>query len=75
MQAVQQYVELSDHKDINLHVKEHPNLGVVYSVDVPVKRVRERLLEIDEQGLDPEALEEWQTSGDLDPSTRFPYGC
>lgn len=78
-QAVQEFAEVCDDKSVGVKMSTDPQLGTVYSVDVPVRRARSEL-QAEAQGNADRRLVagtfEWQENGmESDPSSRFPYGC
>lgn len=75
VQALSNYVEVEEEEDIEVNVTTDEDLGTIYSVAVPVKRVKPtaRLGMDDEmEGLESVAWDE--EDPDADPSSRFPFG-
>lgn len=76
LRSIEAYVDIESEEQIEVSITLEPEVGTVYSVAVPIRRVK------------PEARMAWQGEGDLeeitfeydpddfdsDPSARFPYG-
>jgi septum formation topological specificity factor MinE len=75
------YVEITDEADVEIAMSEHPELGAIYSVSVPVRRVKSenrfgRIAGASDSLLDADGVTlSWDESNwDSDPSERFPFG-
>lgn len=74
-------MEISDEAEVEVAMSQHASMGAIYSVSVPVRRVKaenrfERLNGGGDSILDAEGVSlSWDESNwDSDPSERFPYG-
>lgn len=76
VRVVQNYVDIEGEELVEVNVTMDPDMGTIYSVAVPVKRVKPQA----RVGLDGELMAvdgitlEWETESDADVSGRFPYG-
>jgi hypothetical protein len=86
--AIKQYVDIEGDEQIDVAVSTDPQLGTVYSVNIPVRRVRAT---ISQRALTAAAAAgagaaggkaaegitfEWdEKDWDADPSSRFPMGA
>eukprot|EP00887_Chlorella_sp_A99_P001623 scaffold8.g1623.t1 len=73
--AMSEYVDISEEEAVEVSLSVDPDLGTIYSVAVPVRRVKPQArlpLGNEEDG----AILVWDpTDPDSDPSTQFPYGA
>lgn len=77
VKVVQNYVDIEGEDLVEVNVTMDPDMGTIYSVAVPVKRVKPQARVALEGGvteIDGISLE-WELEGDADASGRFPYGC
>lgn len=74
--AVSNYVEVATDDKVEVNVTTDKDMGTIYSVAVPVKRVRPSArFDIQDQLEDEVGLTEWSDDDpEADPSSRFPYG-
>uniref|UniRef100_A0A7S0S6A3 Uncharacterized protein n=1 Tax=Chlamydomonas leiostraca TaxID=1034604 RepID=A0A7S0S6A3_9CHLO len=77
VKALQDFVDIEGEEGIEVSISNEPGLGTVYSVNIPVRRVKA------ETRFEPETIQtpdgvtlEWDpTDINSDPSSRFPMGC
>lgn len=74
--AVSNYVEVATDDKVEVNVTTDKDMGTIYSVAVPVKRVRPSArFDIQDQLEDEVGLTEWSDDDpEADPSSRFPFG-
>lgn len=87
VQALSRYVEVADSHDVRVSLSEASDLGAMYSVSVPVRRVKYEAALRPAPGEPPSVLDAdgvsvawdegpWDEGNwDADPSERFPYGA
>jgi hypothetical protein len=81
VKVVQDYVDIEGEELVEVNVTMDPDMGTIYSVAVPVKRVKPQArLPTSEGALDVDGITlEWDAGapadGEGDLSSRFPYGC
>eukprot|EP00854_Cymbomonas_tetramitiformis_P022171 gene22171-26725_t len=67
--AISNYVEVDDGNTVDLEISNHPDMGTIYSVTVPVKRVKSNYepfeIELGNEGLEVVI----ENRGDIEPST------
>ncbi|KAG2490025.1 hypothetical protein HYH03_011490 [Edaphochlamys debaryana] len=77
--ALQDFVDIDDEEAIEVHIDDDPSLGTVYSVAIPVRRVKAEARfsdgRIETTSSDGVTLEWDPADLNSDPSSRFPYGC
>lgn len=78
--ALEDYVDVDNEETVEVSVSTEPDLGTIYCVAVPVKRVRpdQRTDDYDvEMGpIDSSGVRmEWEADWDTNPASRFPMGC
>ncbi len=80
VQVVSEFVEVEGDELVDVNVSADGEQGTIYTVSVPVRRVKPQARLSLGEG-DPEAAEngvtmEWENDDpDADPSARFPFGC
>lgn len=74
--ALSNYVEVEDQDDVEVNVTTDEDLGTIYSVAVPVKRVKATArLGLNEDSMEGLEAAEWdEEDPEADPSSRFPFG-
>lgn len=74
--AVSNYVEVATDDRVEVNVTTDSDMGTIYSVAVPVKRVKPSArFDIRDHLQDGMAVTEWsEDDPEADPSARFPYG-
>ncbi|KAJ9533445.1 hypothetical protein QJQ45_026479 [Haematococcus lacustris] len=78
VKALQDYVDIEGEEGIEVSISTEPGLGTVYSVNIPVRRVKAESRFGEELMHDPDTgvTLEWDpTDVNSDPSSRFPMGC
>eukprot|EP00884_Botryococcus_braunii_P000786 jgi/Botrbrau1/10708/Bobra.357_1s0010.1 len=77
VQVVQNYVDIEGEDLVEVNVTMDPDMGTIYSVAVPVKRVKPQArVALDGAVMEVDGISlEWEIEGDADASGRFPYGC
>lgn len=75
--ALEDYVDIEGEDGIEVAISNEPGLGTVYSVNIPVRRVKSdvRNSPLVEGSPDGITLEWSPDNWDADPSARFPMGC
>lgn len=76
LQAIEEFVDIDSEEQIDVSISTEPEVGTVYCVAVPIKRVKpEARLDVNEDG-DIEGLtfEYDPEDPNSDPSSQFPYG-
>lgn len=76
VRAVSEYVDIEAEELVHVNVTMDSDLGTIYSVAVPVRRVKPvaqvPLTDIETDGI----TLTWEPEDEnADPSARFPYGC
>lgn len=75
----QDFVDIETEDAIEVSITVEPTLGTVYSVNIPVRRVKPETrfsnLGVDGQLADGITLEWDPADWNSDPSSRFPMGC
>lgn len=75
VKAISDYVDVYSEEEVEVNLSTDPDLGTIYSVAVPIKRVKQNAVIPygDEEG---GILVEYDESNpESDPSSQFPYGC
>ena len=80
VQVVSEFVEVEGDELVDVNVSADGEQGTIYTVSVPVRRVKPQarlsLGEGDPEAADNGVTMEWETDDpDADPSARFPFGC
>ncbi len=77
LRALEEFVDIESEEEIDVSISLEPDLGTIYCVAVPVRRVKpEARLGLEGGGADGAAALEWDPSDkESDPSSRFPMGC
>jgi hypothetical protein len=75
----QDFVDIEAEEKIEVTISTEPDIGTVYSVNIPVRRVKPES-RFGTSGLDGSIADgitlEWDPSDwNSDPSARFPMGC
>lgn len=73
VEAVSEFVEIDAEGEIDISMTTDEETGLVYSVAVPVKRVRSRMPTLAAEVSQPSAADD-DAVWDEDPAARFPYG-
>lgn len=79
--VVQDYVDLEAEELVEVNITTDDSLGTVYSVAMPVRRVKAKAAlpngdQAEEEVLTTSDPMEWDLEdAESDPSSRFPYGC
>ena len=70
-------MDIESEEGIEVTISTEPGLGTVYSVNIPVRRVRaETRFEGELEGTPDGVTLEWDPlDRESDPSSRFPMGC
>jgi hypothetical protein len=72
VKAMQEYVEVESDEAVEVNLSMDPEIGTIYSVAVPVRRVKPKLRPPMAEPLLPGT---WDPSDpDSDPGDQFPYG-
>ena len=70
---MEQYVEVEDEDSVEVNLSMDPDIGTIYSVAVPVRRVKAaRVSTRDLEGEGDSGA--FGMEDETDPSARFPYG-
>jgi len=77
LRALEEFVDIESEEQIDVSVSLEPEVGTIYSVAVPVRRVKpEARAGLEGGEIDGMQVLEWDPSDkDSDPSSRFPMGC
>ncbi len=78
VRAVSEYVDIEGEELVEVNITTDPDLGTIYSVAMPVKRVKPQArvnLEEAAEAADGVTLEWDAEDPDSDPSGQFPFGC
>lgn len=80
VEVVSDYVDLEAEELVEVNISMDVALGTVYSVAMPVKRVKPQARlpspeESEDESTDGITMEWDQENADSDPSGRFPFGC
>mmetsp|Transcript_37680 Transcript_37680/g.83913 ORF Transcript_37680/g.83913 Transcript_37680/m.83913 type:complete len:210 (+) Transcript_37680:193-822(+) len=77
IKALQDFVDIEGEEGIEVSITSEPGLGTVYSVNIPVRRVKSGArMPKEGEGLPDGIMLEWDPADwDSDPSSRFPMGC
>lgn len=80
VQVVSEFVEVEGDELVDVNVSADGEQGTIYTVSVPVRRVKPQarlsLGEGDPEAADNGVTMEWENDDpDADPSARFPFGC
>ena len=78
VRALQDYVDIEQEDAIEVAISTSPELGTVYSVNIPIRRVKPdtRLEALPKGQLSDGVTIEWdENDWNSDPSARFPMGC
>jgi septum formation topological specificity factor MinE len=76
LKALEEFVDIESEEQIDVSINLEPEVGTIYCVAVPVRRVKPEAragFENDVEGL--QVLEWDPDNKDSDPSSRFPMGC
>jgi cell division topological specificity factor MinE len=76
LNAIEEFVDIDSEEQIDVSITSDPEVGTVYSVAVPIRRVKpEARLALGADGEIEDLTFEWNPEDlDSDPSARFPYG-
>lgn len=76
LQAIEEFVDIDSEEQIDVNITSDPDVGTVYSVAVPIRRVKpEARLALNAEGEIEDVTFEWNPEDlESDPSARFPYG-
>lgn len=76
LHAIEEFVDIDSEENIDVNITSDPEVGTVYSVAVPIRRVKpEARLALNADGEIEDVTFEWNPEDlDSDPSARFPYG-
>jgi cell division topological specificity factor MinE len=76
LSAIEEFVDIDSEEQIDVNITTDPDVGTVYSVAVPIRRVKpDARLPLDAEGGVDDLTFEWNPEDmDSDPSARFPYG-
>eukprot|EP00879_Flechtneria_rotunda_P003497 GHRR01003727.1.p1 GENE.GHRR01003727.1~~GHRR01003727.1.p1 ORF type:complete len:218 (+),score=61.59 GHRR01003727.1:265-918(+) len=74
--AIEDFVDIDSEENIDVNITTDPDVGTVYSVAVPIRRVKpEARLALNAEGQIEDLTFEWNPDElDSNPSARFPYG-
>lgn len=79
VQVVSEFVEVEGEEMVDVNVSADGEQGTIYTVSVPVRRVKPQarlsLGEGEVEAADGVTMEWENDDPDADPSARFPYGC
>ena len=79
VQVVSEFVEVEGEETVDVNVSADGEQGTIYTVSVPVRRVKPQarlsLGEGEVEAADGVTMEWEKDDPDADPSARFPYGC
>ncbi len=83
VRALQEFVDIEGEDGIEVSITSEPGLGAVYSVTIPVRRVKAEArfdangIGMAEPAVMPDGVTlEWDPADyNSDPSSRFPMGC
>jgi septum formation topological specificity factor MinE len=77
LKALEDFVDIESEEQIDVSISLEPEVGTIYCVAVPVRRVKpEARLGLEGAEVDGMTVLEWDPSDkDSDPSSRFPMGC
>lgn len=79
VQVVSEFVEVEGEEMVDVNVSADGEQGTIYTVSVPVRRVKPQarlsLGEGEVEAADGVTMEWEKDDPDADPSARFPYGC
>ena len=78
VRALQDYVDIEQEDAIEVAISNSPELGTVYSVNIPIKRVKvdQRFDALPKGQVADGVTIEWdENDWNSDPSARFPMGC
>ncbi|KAF5829444.1 hypothetical protein DUNSADRAFT_16068 [Dunaliella salina] len=78
IKALQDYVDIEGEEGIEVSISTEPGLGTVYSVNIPIRRVKAETRFAEDMGdaeHDGVTLEWDPMDRDANPSSRFPQGC
>lgn len=76
LNAIEEFVDIDSEEQIDVSITADPEVGTVYSVAVPIRRVKpEARLALNADGEIEDLTFEWNPEDvESDPSARFPYG-
>ena len=76
LHAIEEFVDIDSEEQIDVSITTDPEVGTVYSVAVPIRRVKpEARLALNAEGEIEDVTFEWNPEDlESDPSARFPYG-
>ncbi|KAL6770928.1 MINE1 [Auxenochlorella protothecoides x Auxenochlorella symbiontica] len=75
VQAVSAYVDIETEEEIEVNLSTDPELGTIYSVAVPVRRVKSRRIGGVDTSEDGKIIVKWDPKDpNSDPSDQFPFG-
>ncbi|KIY98225.1 chloroplast division site-determinant MinE [Monoraphidium neglectum] len=76
LRALEEFVDIETEEEIDVSISIQPDLGTIYCVAVPVKRVKPEARMGLDGGADGMDVFEWDPEDkESDPSSRFPMGC
>jgi cell division topological specificity factor MinE len=77
LKALEEFVDIDSEEQIDVSISLEPEVGTIYCVAVPVRRVKpEARAGLEGGEIDGMAVLEWDPSDkESDPSSRFPMGC
>ena len=78
VKAVSDYVDIEAEELVEVNITTDPDIGTIYSVAVPVRRVKPQArLPSETEAMEADGITlSWDADDKLsDPSERFPFGC
>jgi septum formation topological specificity factor MinE len=76
LKALEEFVDIESEEQIDVSISLEPEVGTIYCVAVPVRRVKPEARAGFEGEADGLQVLEWDPSDkESDPSSRFPMGC
>lgn len=76
LRALEEFVDIESEEQIDVSISLEPEVGTIYCVAVPVRRVKPEARAGFEGELDGMQVVEWDPQDkESDPSSRFPMGC
>jgi len=76
LRALEEFVDIESEEEIDVSISLEPDLGTIYCVAVPVRRVKpEARLGLEGEVEGAEGLGWDPSDKESDPSSRFPMGC
>ncbi|KAI8474726.1 MAG: hypothetical protein J3K34DRAFT_383138 [Monoraphidium minutum] len=76
LRALEEFVDIESEEQIDVSISLEPEVGTIYCVAVPVRRVKPEARMGFEGEIDGMQVIEWDPENkESDPSSRFPMGC